>query len=136
MPPLVSAVSSERSSSSGEEGVSSTSSLWTDWIPIFTSTLVLSLVRGRGIGGPWPAADPAPGQPRHQLLRGILRDLPVRAEPVGGADLGHADQAHAQQIRFLVPDAGVLGDDLADHFGAVAAGFLQPGPHRRLVAQV
>src|SRR5262252_3280365 len=108
MPPLLSAVSRERSTSSEEEGVSSTSSLVMDWIPIFTSTLVPSLVRGRWIASPRPAADPAPGEPRHELLRGILRDRPVRAEPVGGADLSHADQAHAEQVRFLVPDARVL----------------------------
>src|SRR5215831_6117310 len=131
MPPLLSAVSRERSTSSGDEGVSSTSSLRMDWIPIFTSTVILSLVRGRWIAGPRPAADPAPGEPRHELLRGILRDRAVRAEPVGRADLAHAEQA-----RLLIADAGVLGDDLTDHLGAVAARFAQPGPHRGLVAQV
>src|SRR5689334_21486317 len=100
MPPLLSAVARERSTSSGEDGVSSTSSLWMDWIPILTSTLIPSpLVRG-SLAGPRPAADPAPGQPGHELLRGVLGNRAVGAQPVRGADLGHSDQAHAQQVRF------------------------------------
>src|SRR5215472_14338382 len=122
MPPLLSAIARDRSTSSGEEDVSSTSSLWMDWIPILTSTaLILSLVRSNGVAGPRPAADTAPGQPGHELLGGILRDRPVGAKPVGGADLGHSNQAHAQQVRLLVADAGVLGDDLADHLRAFPA---------------
>src|SRR5690348_7991067 len=136
MPPLLSAVTRERSTSSGEDGVSSTSSLWMDWIPILTSTVILSLVRSNRVAGPRPAADPAPGQPGHELLRGVLRDRPVGAQPVGGADLGHSDQAHAEQVRLLVADASVLGDDLADHLRAFPARLIQPGAYRRLVTQV
>src|SRR6516225_7813904 len=121
MPPLLSAVIRERSTSSGDEGVSTTNSRVMDWMPILTSTLVLSLVRGGRLAGPRPAADPPPGQPGHQLLRGILGDLAIGAQPVSGTDLGHSHQAHAQEVRFLVPDARILGDDLADHFRAVPA---------------
>src|SRR5262249_52714283 len=148
MPPLLSAVVRERSTSSGEDGVSSTSSLWMDWIPILTSTVILSLVSsnslpgrtslvgGNRVAGPRPAADPPPGQPGHELFRGVLRDRPVGAQPVGGADLGHSDQAHAKQVRLLVADASVLGNDLADHLRAFPARLIQPGAHRGLVAQV
>src|SRR5215831_7875621 len=137
MPPLLSAVVRERSTSSEEEDVSSTSSLWMDWIPILTSTaVILSLVRSSGVAGPRPAADTAPGQPGHELLRGVLRDRPVGAQPVGVADLGHSDQAHAKQVRLLVADASVLGNDLADHLRAFPARLIQPRAHRGLVAQV
>ena len=43
-----------------------------------------------------PAADAAPGQPGHQLLGGLARDVIPGAEPVPRGDLGHADQADAE----------------------------------------
>src|SRR6202035_2102348 len=61
-----------------------------------------------------PAADAAPGQPGDQLLRLVLGDGPVVAEPVPRADLGHADQRHAQQLRLVLAQARILVDGLAD----------------------
>src|SRR5262249_45224702 len=84
---------------------------------------------------PWPAADPPPGEPRYELLGGVLGDHLSRAEPVGGAELGHADQAHAQQVRLIVADARILPDDLADDVRAVTGRAVKPLADGGLVAK-
>src|SRR6266851_1412901 len=86
--------------------------------------------------GARPAADAAPGQPGHQLLRGVFRDHAFGAEPVRGTDVGHADQADAEQMRLVVAHPGVLPDDLADHLRTHPHGGVEPLPDRALVAQV
>src|SRR5512135_2907497 len=116
--PSDSAWLSSRCTSSAETVVSSTSSRWMDWIPILTSTALLSSAGTR------PAADAAPGQPGHQLLGSVLGNGPVGAQPVGGADPGHADQPDAEQVRLGVAHPGVLADDLADHVGVVPHGLV------------
>src|SRR5579859_37561 len=90
----------------------------------------------RPLAGERPAADAAPRQPAQQLLRGILWDVLPVAHPVACADIGHADQPHAEQVRLVVPDAGILPDHLADHFGALLHRGIQPFPHGGLITKI
>src|ERR1700722_4920979 len=83
-----------------------------------------------------PAADPAPGEPGHQLLGFFLGDLLAGAQPVSRADLGRAHQADAEQVRGFDWDAGVFLDDVADHLRAPLPRPAQPLPHQGLVAEV
>src|SRR5215469_3469468 len=162
--PSASAAVRARSTSSAVVSVSTMSSRGADWIPILTSTTILSAaIPSRdacdsparnyfmnrcarstrrhpdyrtGSPGERPAADAAPGQPAQQLLRGILGDIPAGAHPVPGADVGHSDEPHPQQVRLVVLDPGVLADHPADHFRALVHRGIQPLPHGRLIAKI
>src|SRR6266478_5280349 len=115
-------------------------------MPILTSTALLpAAAAARSCArlghvprsaGARPATDTTPGEPRHPLLGGVLRDGPIRAQPVPGAHLGHADETHAEQVRLGIGDPGVLADDLADHLRTVLQRTLEPLPHGRFVAQI
>src|SRR6202046_2263508 len=144
---------SARSRSWAETLVSTTSSRGMFWIPILTSTMLLYSVPARTLGesscypGLAPArggcsaaarqaTDTTPGQPGYELLRGVLGDGAVGAEPVCRADLGHPDQADTQQMRLVVVQPRVLTDELADHVRVHARARVEPVPDGGLVAQV
>src|SRR5207342_518220 len=97
-------------------------------IPILTSTVLptTTTTTTTSVFAARPAADTAPGQPRHELLGGFARDVVPLAQPVSRGDLGHTDHAHAQQVRLVVGEPGVLPDRLADDRGALPLGAVEP----------
>src|ERR1700683_4199259 len=114
-------------------------------MPILISTALLSATEASpsrlasgpgGSGRAGPAADTAPGEPRQQLLGGVLGYRPAGTEPVPGAHLGHADQGHAQQVRLVAGQAGVFADELADHVGTCTHRAVQAVPDGGLVAEI
>src|SRR5215470_7182898 len=102
---------------------------------IFRTSLLICLLPD-GALGERPAADAAPGKPREQVLSEALIDSAIGAQPVPGADLSHPDQSHAEQVSFLIRDARVLPDKLADHLGALVHGPLQALPDGGFVAEI
>src|SRR5437763_12160879 len=102
-------------------------------MPILTSP---SIPPAGSVLAAGPAADAAPGQPGHQLLGRLARDVIPGAEPVPRGDLGHADQADAQQVRLVGGEPGILPDRPAHHLGALALDLLEPVAYGGLVAQV
>jgi len=137
------------------------SSRCTDCIPILTSTALLSPrsrltrclagkehprqrsatprakmrrqqeSRGESAGRHRPAADAAPGEPRQQILRRVLVDRAIGAEPVRELTWAIPTSATPSRRASASPTPASSRMNWLTIFGALPHGPVQPGAHRR-----